>query len=338
MADDIDGILVSEVAGWVESRLEDPGSLEGLSELEADVLGTIAAKGIIGNGGFVYWYEGKDRGATAQVAASFERMGLVAAADAMRRSLVAVPPLGLEGLRAHVAEHRKELETVFGPLDEAIWHADYDLAAARYVFGRRLELLALEPGFAPLLQQFEAADRTRTKRLAEAVSALPSDPRARCERAIAGGDLTLALDQAISAGGEQGAAFWTALAEVARALGHAARADRCDWGSRIAARGALVVAAELVPGGQLPGGGSRVHRTGDEVAWNAGAEPAGRFRAHRAELFIDGRGWAEPGDRREVLLVPGDRSTPTGTEVVLHDRSGIVGRGRVTGRREPRAG
>jgi hypothetical protein len=167
--DTIDRALVREVAGFAESRLQEPTSLAGLSELEADVLGTITAKGIIGNGGFTYWYEGMDGAQTLSVALSFERMGMARAAGAMRESLAALRegglPQNLGEPQTYVSNHRAELVAQFGPLNEVIWDCDHDLMAARYVFRRRRELLAIEPGFGPLLQRYEAADRNRTDRL-----------------------------------------------------------------------------------------------------------------------------------------------------------------------------
>lgn len=340
MTETVDSALVLEVAGWAESRAENPFSLDGLTEIEVDVLGTITAKGIIGNGGFDYWYQGKDRLQSLSVAASFDRMGLAAAAQAMRDSLLAFPdatPLqDLGDRQGFLSEHREELEDRFRPLDEVIWHTDYDLAAARYVFGRRRELLAMEPGFGPVLQGYEAADRTRRARLVTVAAALDPAERAACEQATNHGDLTSALDGAIAAGANLSAEFWRELAAVARALGHDGRAERCDWWSRIAEQGAVIVSVEFLPSGDLKDGDRRVHRTGDKVNWNAGAEPAGLFRSRRAEFFFADRGWARPGERSDAFLVPGDETTTPGTAVVLHHQGEIIGRARVAENRSPR--
>ncbi len=337
--DTIDRALVQEVAGWAESRLVEPFSLMGLSEVEADVLGTITAAGVIGNGGFTLWYEGKNRDETLAVATSFDRMGVGAVAQAMRQSMSAFPdgspPQDLRERQDYVSKHRAELMARFEQLDRTIWDCNYDLAAARYVFRRRRELLALEPGFGPLLQRFEAADRGRSARLLAAASGLGSDERAHCERAVESGDLTAALDQAISSGADLGAASWRNLAEVARALGHGTRAERCDGWCRVAGKGALRVAVQFVPGGELESGG-RSYQNGHKLSWNAGPAPGGLFRAHRAELFFVDRSWANSGDQAEAFLVPGDQTIVSGTEIVLHQDGEVIGRGQVLERRQPR--
>lgn len=340
MTETVDKALVLEVAGWAKSRAENPSSLEGLTEIEVDVLGTITAKGVIGNGGFDYWYQGTDRLQSLIVAASFDRMGLAAAAQAMRDSLLAfpdaTPPPDLGDRQGFLSEHREELEDRFRPLDEVIWDTDYDLAAARYIFGRRRELLAMEPGFGPILQGYETAELTRRARLVTAAAALDPEERAACEQATNHGNLTGALDGAIAAGASRSAGFWRELAAVARALGHDGRAERCDWWSRVADQGAVIVSVEFLPSGDLKDGDRRVHRTGDKVNWSAGAEPAGLFRARRAEFFFPGRGWVMPGERSDAFLVPGDEATPTGTTVVLHHQGEIIGRARVVEIRSPR--
>ena len=78
-----DGKLLQVVFEWIESRLQDRFSLAGLPEVEADLLGTVTAFGIIGNGGHVFWYEGMDGEDTLRVAAGFERMELPEAAEAL---------------------------------------------------------------------------------------------------------------------------------------------------------------------------------------------------------------------------------------------------------------
>lgn len=337
-SDSADHALAHELAGYAESRLEDPFTLDGLTELEADVLATVTAIGVIRNGGFVYWYEGKDGEATIRAAVAFDRMGLTGLAEAMRLSLAAfpgsAPPQDLAARQAYVSEHRDALEERFAPLDSTFFESDvvpsWDLAAARYVAGRRRELLTLEPGFGPLLQRYDAGARARVVRLRGAVAALPPTARAACEAAIDSGTLTEALDGGIAAGAEQGAMFWRELAEVGRRLVHARRADRCEWLGRIAAEGALRVAIAFTPGSEV------VHRTGHEVAWNAGPEPAGLFRARRASMFLDGKGWAKAGDRSEVFLVPASAGIEPGAPIVLHVKGEAIGRGPVIEVRPPR--
>lgn len=336
-SDTADHALVNEVAGYAESRLEDPFSLDGLTELEADVLATVTAIGVIQNGGFVHWYEGKDGEATIRAAFSFDRMGLPGLAEATRLSLGAFPgsspPRDLAARQGYVSEHRDALNERFAPLDSTFFESDvvpcWDLAAARYVAGRRRELLALEPGFGPLLQRYDAAARARVARLRGAVAALPPTARAACEAAIDSGMLTASLDEGIAAGSKQGSTYWRSLAEVGRSLGHAERAVRCEWWGRIAAEGALRLEIAFGPGNES------VHRSGDTVAWNAGTEPAGIFRARRASLFVDGKGWARAGDQTEVFLVPGMAATGPGTPIVLHVKGEAIGRGNVIEARAP---
>lgn len=337
-SDTADHALAHEVADYAESRLEDPFTLDGLTELEADVLATVTAIGVIQNGGFVYWYEGKDGEATIRAAVAFDRMGLPGLAEAMRLSLGAfpgsAPPRDLAARDGYVSEHREALNDRFAPLDSTFLESDvvpcWDLAAARYVAARRRELLALEAGFGPLLQRYDAAARARVVRLRGAVAALPPTARTACEAAIDSGELTTALDVAIAAGVQQGAVFWRELGEVGRCLGHTGRADRCEWWGRVAAEGALRVAIAFTSGTDC------VYRTGHTAAWNEGSEPAGMFRARRASLFMDGKGWVQAGDQGEAFLVPGIAGIGPGATVVLHSKGEAIGRGHVIEVRPPR--
>ena len=157
--------VVHDVATFAQSRLHSPYSLEGLTELEADVLGTVTAMGIIGNGGLIVWFEGMGTEDTLGVASSFERMGLSEVASAMRRALEVFPggkviPDFAER-RAYLSEHRDELAARFEPLDTAVWNTDYDAVTARYIASRRSDLLVLGPRFGALLDRYDALDRAR---------------------------------------------------------------------------------------------------------------------------------------------------------------------------------
>lgn len=146
----VDGVLES-----IESRVIDPGSLEGLSRVEADLLAGVTAKGVIGNGGLVYWYEGMNARQTLRAAEAFERLGLSEAASALRKSLEAfpagAPPAELGDRQRYVSQHRERLDQSFASLDEMVWNADFDGAALRYVRAHRSELVAADPNLRSLL-------------------------------------------------------------------------------------------------------------------------------------------------------------------------------------------
>jgi hypothetical protein len=138
-----DRAIVSAVLRRIEHRMPDPHSLRGLSPEEADLMAAVTAHGVIGNGGLDYWYQGKNREQTLQVADAFERMGEVPAANAMRRSLDAFP--GGKPTREYLRAHRTELEEVFSSLDQIVWDVDFDAVAARYIRAKRVELAARDP-------------------------------------------------------------------------------------------------------------------------------------------------------------------------------------------------
>lgn len=147
--------ILKAVLAIIESRLADPSSLEGLAEVEADLLSTVTATGVIGNGGLSFWYQGKDAAATLRAAAAFDRLDLRDAAEAMRASLNAfpgsVPPQDLTARQRYIGLHREELEAKFEPLDHKIWDADHDAAAKRYVDRNRAAFVAIAPAYATLL-------------------------------------------------------------------------------------------------------------------------------------------------------------------------------------------
>jgi hypothetical protein len=147
---------VKAVLRIIESRLADRYSLDGLHRVEADLLATVTAHGVIGNGGLLSWYEGKNAPVSSRVADGFDRLGLPAAADAMRDSLRAfsdgAPPDDQTARQRYITDHRAELEESFRPLDEAIWDADWDAAAMAYIDTHRAQLVSLSPAYATLLR------------------------------------------------------------------------------------------------------------------------------------------------------------------------------------------
>ena len=129
--------------------MADPSSLDGLSEVEADLMSGVTAKGIIDNGGHRYWFEGMNRDKTLRAAAAFERMGVESAATALRQSLDAFP----RGVptRAYLSDHGDEVDQVFSELDDLIWDVDFDAVAAAYIRARRSELFATDPALMKLV-------------------------------------------------------------------------------------------------------------------------------------------------------------------------------------------
>ena len=147
---------VKVILAIVERRLQSPFSLDGLSRAEADLLATVTAYGVIGNGGLVYWYEGKSSRITHKVATSFERLGLPAVADALRASLRAfpgeAPPEDLKARSRYISAHRAELEDAFRDLEKVVWNADWDSAAMAYIDSHRAELASIAPEYAAALR------------------------------------------------------------------------------------------------------------------------------------------------------------------------------------------
>jgi Domain of unknown function (DUF4375) len=147
---------VKAVVAIIESRLEDPFSLDGLERVEADLIATVTAHGVIGNGGLFYWYEGKGAAITRRVAGAFDRMGLAAVANALRASLRAfsngAPPEDLVARGRYLSAHREDLKQAFRELDETVWDADWEAAAIAYVEAHRAELAAIAPEYAAILQ------------------------------------------------------------------------------------------------------------------------------------------------------------------------------------------
>ena len=148
--------LVRAVLKIIEARLPEPFSLDGLTEVEADLLGAVTAVGVIGNGGFYYWYRGKDARSTTRIAAAFDRLGLSEVAQAIRSSLAAFPsgrpPGTLAARQKYLTANREQLQRTFEPLDRVVWAADFDGAAARYIDARRTALMDAAPELDRLLR------------------------------------------------------------------------------------------------------------------------------------------------------------------------------------------
>jgi hypothetical protein len=115
----------------------------------------VAAIGVIGNGGHYYWYQGKNGQETLRAADAFERLGLHAAAQAMRQSLLVfpggAPPPNPHDCQTYLEDHGNELEKAFEQLDPIVWKAEFYPAAIRYISLRRAELIVADPGLAAFL-------------------------------------------------------------------------------------------------------------------------------------------------------------------------------------------
>ena len=113
---------IDRIATRIGERAERDG-LASLSLVEKTVLLPWWASGIIGNGGFQYFYEGASE--AAEVADAFDRIGCPAAAEACRKSLEVfpsgVPPADHEARRGFLDSIQDEDHTLFEPLDEIIW-------------------------------------------------------------------------------------------------------------------------------------------------------------------------------------------------------------------------
>ena len=151
--------ILGAVFDSIESRMADPGSLDGLSEIEADLMVGVTAKGVIDNGGHVYWYEGRNLEETIRTAEAFDRMNLPDAATALRKSLEAfpggVPPADLGERQEYVSTHRKRLEEVFEPLNKVIWKTDFFGAALSYVRVNAHLLVAADSSLSSFLMRLQ---------------------------------------------------------------------------------------------------------------------------------------------------------------------------------------
>lgn len=124
--------FVCEVSERLAKRANDDG-IESLTPAEQVVVWTRSASGIIGNGGFTYYYEGATE--TLEVAAAFDTLGLHDAAEACRAAHAIVPA---EVITRGFGACQAWLETVdeaklnaqFDPLDRVIWDAEDRMIAA----------------------------------------------------------------------------------------------------------------------------------------------------------------------------------------------------------------
>lgn len=126
--------IVTEAMKILGPRAEERG-IDALSPAERAVVLTVWAAGIIGNGGFRYFYEGayfrKGKNHIPALAESYELLGLSDAARATRKSVefypIGLPDLGPEQTNQYMdGKSEKELDAFFGPLDRAIWAVDRD--------------------------------------------------------------------------------------------------------------------------------------------------------------------------------------------------------------------
>ncbi len=130
--------FVNTIGEGLGQRAEAAG-LASLSPEEQTVLLAWWASGIIGNGGFRYFYEGASN--AAQVASAFEALGFSDAANACRETLRVFPPEILSGdamvrqqwLDANYSD--AELTCLFAAQDAVIWEIDGQLetTAADYI-------------------------------------------------------------------------------------------------------------------------------------------------------------------------------------------------------------
>ena len=134
-----DFAFVSAVCDGLGNRAERDG-LQSLSEPERSVLLVWWAQGIIGNGGFEYFYEGACN--MPEIAAAFQELGLSEAADACRQSMTLFPPevLGEDPKRCYETLTRLDdnyVKDFFLPLSRIIWATDDDdqlsMRAANYI-------------------------------------------------------------------------------------------------------------------------------------------------------------------------------------------------------------
>ena len=128
--------FVNEICQELGRRVEDDG-IETLSEPERVASDVWWASGIIQNGGFQYFYEGATE--MAQVADSYDRLGLNKAAEACRKSLRifpnGVPPEDDDERSEILAPYQGFRNEFFRPLNLVLWEtADEGLEDILAVF------------------------------------------------------------------------------------------------------------------------------------------------------------------------------------------------------------
>lgn len=125
---------VSEAIRTLGGRAEAEG-IEILSPAERAVVLTMFAAGIIGNGGFKYFYEGayfhKGKNRVPALAEAYDLIGFTEAALAARKSLeffpAGVPDLGPAWTNRYMDGKTDEVvNAFFAPLDHAIWALNDD--------------------------------------------------------------------------------------------------------------------------------------------------------------------------------------------------------------------
>jgi hypothetical protein len=121
-----------ELLGDIKASMKDSQSLAGLNQVEADLMMTVTIHGVVGNGGFEYWYAGADVARTRSIAAAFERMGASEVADLVRRTLEGLPETGLQ---KHIRDDYKAFEARYEAQNREMWghKRDWDELAVRYV-------------------------------------------------------------------------------------------------------------------------------------------------------------------------------------------------------------
>ena len=116
------------IASILGGKAEAEG-IEALSVYERNVLLPYWASGIIGNGGFQYFYEGAIN--AIEVAEAFDALGLSECAEACRQSLAVFPncqPAPDQQERwKWMDDNEERTQEAWEPLDQIIWDADKEL-------------------------------------------------------------------------------------------------------------------------------------------------------------------------------------------------------------------
>jgi hypothetical protein len=123
---------LEHLLGDIQASMKDDQSLVGLSLIEADLMMTVTIHGVVGNGGFAYWYAGADVARTRRIVAAFERMGATDVADVVRSTLEGLPETGL---KKHIGDDYKAFEKRFEVQSREMSNhkRGWDELAVRYV-------------------------------------------------------------------------------------------------------------------------------------------------------------------------------------------------------------
>jgi len=126
--------FVNSIATKLGKRAEANG-IEALNDIERTVLLIWWASGIIGNGGFQYFFEGATE--AAEVAEAFDRAGCTAAAAACRQALQVfpggIPPIDQQERCDFLDSVQDQDHDLFLELDEVIWATSDDGLEARLI-------------------------------------------------------------------------------------------------------------------------------------------------------------------------------------------------------------